>query len=97
MSLLDRILDSGASLPLDREVGRDLAGTLRTLAALDPAVVDRLKDENGRSMPGSARAQVVKAALAGLVDPARRPDGGGIGPGHDWPSAPFQLGRGYKR
>jgi hypothetical protein len=97
MSLLDRILDIGASLPWDRDVARDLAGTLRTLAALDPAVIERLKDENGRSMAGSARAQVVQAALAGLVDPARRPDGGGIGPGHDWSSAPFQLGRGYER
>jgi hypothetical protein len=97
MSLLDRILDTGASLPWDREVARDLAGTLRTLAAFDPAVIERLKDEKERSMPGSARAEMVKAALAGLVDPARRPDGGGIAPGHDWPSAPFKLGRGYER
>jgi len=97
MTLLDRILDSAASLPWDREVARDLAGTLRTLAALDPAVVERLKEENGRSMPGSARAQVVHAALAGLVDPARRPDGGGIAPGHNWLGAPFEMGRGYKR
>jgi hypothetical protein len=97
MSLLDRILDSGASLPWDREVARDLAGTLRTLATLDPAVVERLKDENGRSMPGSARAQVVHAALAGLVDSVRRSDCGGIAPGHGWLNAPFVLGRGYER
>ncbi len=97
MSLLDRILDSGAALPWDREVMRDLAGTLRTLAALDSAVIEHLNDENGRSLPGSARAQVVQAALAGLADPSRRPDRGGIGPGHNWPSAPFKAGRDYER
>jgi len=97
MSLLDRILDSGAALPWDREVTRDLAGTLRTLAALDPAVIERLKDENRHSMPGSARAQVVQAALAGLANPAHRPDSGTIAAGHGWVAAPFQLGRGYER
>jgi hypothetical protein len=97
MSLLDRILDSGAALPWDREVMRDLAGTLRTLAALDSAVIERLNDENGRLLPGSARAQVVQAALAGLADPSRLPDGGGIGPGHNWPTAPFKAGRDYER
>jgi hypothetical protein len=97
MSLLDRILDLGAALPWDREVTRDLAGTLRTLAALDPAVIERLKDESRRSLPGSVRGQVVLAALAGLVDPARRPDGGEIAPGHNWPSTTLALGRGYER
>jgi hypothetical protein len=48
-------------------------------------------------MPGSTRAQVVQAALVGLVDPAGRPDGGGIGPGHNWPTAPFKVGRDYER
>ena len=95
MPLLDRILDSGASLPWDREVARDLVGALRTLAALDPAVVERLEDESRRSTPTSARAQVVQAALAGLVDPARRPDGGGIAPGVDWLGRP--MGQGYER
>lgn len=97
MPLLDRILDSGASLPWDREVARDLVGALRTLAALDPAVVERLEDESRRSTPTSARAQVVQAALAGLVVPARRPNGGGIAPGHDWLGRPFEMGRGYER
>jgi hypothetical protein len=97
MSLLNRILDSGAALPWDHEVTRDLVGTLRTLAALDPAVIERLRDESGRSMPGSARAQMVQAALAGLADPSRRSDGDGVAPGHNWQSAPFKLGRGYGR
>jgi hypothetical protein len=97
MSLLDRILDSGAALPWDREAMRDLAGALRTLAALDPAVIEHLNDENERSLPGSARARVVQAALAGLTDPGRHPDGGGIAPGHNWPNEPFKLGHGYER
>jgi hypothetical protein len=97
MSLLDRILNSGAALPRDREMTRDLTGTLRTLAALDVAVIERLRDENGRSMPGSARAQMIQTALAGLVDPSRRPDGGGIAAGHNWQGASFKLGRGYCR
>jgi hypothetical protein len=95
MALLDRVLDCGAALPWDREIARDLEGTLRTLAALDPAVVERLKVEKERSMPGSARARVVCAALAGLVNPDRRPDRGGITRGHDWVNAP-ELGRGYE-
>jgi len=97
MSLLDRILDSCAALPLDGEVARDLAGTLRTLAALDPAVIERVRDENGGSIPGSARAQMVQRALAGLADPSRRSDSGKIAPGHNWQSAPFKLGPGYGR
>ena len=76
---------------------RDLAGTMRMLAALDPAVIDHLTDESRRSLPGSARAQALEAALAGLVAPARRPDRGGIAPGHNWQGAPFQLGSGYER
>jgi hypothetical protein len=96
-SLLEGILDFCACLPRDHEVERDLVGTIRTLAALDPAVIDRLSDENARSIPGSARAQVVQAALAALADSARRPDAGGIRPGHDWPSEPFKLGRNYQR
>jgi hypothetical protein len=97
LSVLDRILDRAASLPCDLEVMRDLTGSLRTLAALDSAVLEHLEDYKGRSMPGSARAEVVHAALTGLVQPARRPDAGGIMPGHDWSSAPFVLGRGYER
>ena len=96
MALLDRVLDCGAALPWDREIARDLEGTLRTLAALEPAVVERLKDEKERSMPRSARAQVVGAALAGLVNPDQRPDRGGITRGHDWVNAPKELGRGYE-
>lgn len=97
MSLLDRILASAAALPWDREVTRDLVGALRSLAALDPTVIERLRDEKGRSMPGSARAQMVDTALAGLADPSRRSDGDGIAPGHNWQSAPFKVGRGYGR
>jgi hypothetical protein len=97
LSVLDRILDRAASLPCDLEVMRDLTGSLRTLAALDSAVLEHLEDYKGRSVPGSARAEVVHAALTGLVQPARRPDAGGIMPGHDWSSAPFVLGRGYER
>ena len=41
-------------------------------------------------MPGSARARWSTLRSLGLVDPARRPDGGGITPGHDWPSAPIR-------
>lgn len=98
MSLLDRVLESGASLPWDREVARDLIGALRTFAALDPAVIERLKEEERRSTPTSARARVVRSALAGLVDCAQRPEHGGIAPGHDWLTAPPELTwDGYKR
>jgi hypothetical protein len=96
-SVLDRILDRAASLPSDREVMGDLASTLRILATLDPAVIEHLEDQKGRSMPGSARSQAVHAALTGLADPARRPDRDGSISGHDWTSAPFVLGRGYQR
>jgi hypothetical protein len=47
-------------------------------------------------MPRSARAQVVGAALAGLVNPDQRPDRGGITRGHDWVNAPKELGPGYE-
>jgi hypothetical protein len=97
MSVLARVLDSGAALPWDREVMRDLVGALRMLAALDPTVIERLKDENWRSTPGSVRAHTVQTALTGLADPASRLDGGGIAPGHNWQSTPFKLGRGYER
>jgi len=75
MSILDRVLESGAMLAPDREVSRDLVGALRVLAALDPAVVERLvverlKDESG-DRTTSARAQIVRTALAGLADLAR--------------------------
>jgi hypothetical protein len=96
-SVLDRIFDLSASLPFDREVVRDLAGTLRSLASLDPAVIEHLEDQQRRSMPGSARLQAIHTALTRLVEPARRPDSGGIMPGHDWTSGPLILGRGYKR
>jgi hypothetical protein len=97
ISVLDRILDRAALLPCDVHVMRDLAGTLRTLAALDPAVIEHLEDQKGRSMPGSARSHAVHAALAELVGPVQRPDCDPIMPGHDWLSAPFVLGRGYQR
>jgi len=97
ISVLDRILDRAASLPCDLQVMRDLAGTLRTLATLDPAVIEHLEDQKGRSMPGSARSHAVHAVLAELVGPVQRPDRGRIMPGHDWLSAPFVLGRGYRR
>jgi hypothetical protein len=74
-------------------VMRDLAGTLRTLATLDPAVIEHLDNQRGRSMPGSARWQAVHTALAELVGPDRDR----IMPGHGWLSAPFVLGRGYQR
>jgi Mannosyltransferase putative len=97
MSVLDRILDAGTALPSDREVMRDLVGALRMLAAIDPAVLERLRDENGRFMPGSVRAQALQAALAELVDARSLADGAGIMPGHNWPSPPFKLGQGYER
>ena len=97
ISVLDRILDHAASLPRNLQVMRDLAGTLRTLAALDPAVIEHLEDQKGRSMPGSARSQAVHAALAELVGPIQRPGRDRTMPGHDWLSAPFVLGRGYQR
>ena len=97
VSLLDRVLDLAVALPWDREVARDLVGALHILAALDMAAIERLKDEAKRSVPGSARAQVIEAALAGLVDPGRRPDGGGIAAGHNWVHALFELGRNYER
>ncbi len=51
-----------------------------------------------RSTPASARGQIVRAALAGLVDPVRRPDSAGIAPGHNWLAGPFDLNwDGYKR
>jgi hypothetical protein len=96
-SVVDRILDAAISLSWDREVARDLAGTFRTLAALNPAVIERLEDHKTRSAPGSARAQLVHAALAGVGEPAALFDDGGLMPGHDWTSPPFVLGRGYER
>jgi len=95
--IVDRMLDSGISLSWDREVARDLVGTFRTLVALDPAVIERLENHKTRSIPGSARARLVQAALAGLAAPAALFDDGGITPGHDWTSPPFVLGRGYER
>jgi hypothetical protein len=96
ISLIDRVLESGAVLPWDREAARDLVGTLRILAALDSAVIERLQAERERSVPGSARAQVIDAALAGLVDPSQRPDGGGIAAGHGWVNALFEPGHNYE-
>ena len=96
-SLFDRVLATDALLPWDCEVARDLVGTLRTLAAFDPELIERLRDEAARSMPGSNRARLIDAALAALADPANRPERGGIEPGHGWLCGRFELGRGYRR
>ena len=65
LSVIDRILASSVSLPCDREVAGDFAGAIRALAALDPAVIERLEHHQARAMPGSAQARWVDAALAG--------------------------------
>jgi hypothetical protein len=91
-ALLDPILQLAATLPQDREVTRDIVGGLRLLAALDPAVIARLEEEAERTPPMSGRAQVARAALAGLADRSRRPDVGGIATG--WRTGPF-IGPGY--
>jgi hypothetical protein len=88
-ALLDPILQLAATLPQDREVARDIVGGLRLLAALDPAVIACLEEEAERTPPMSGRAQVARAALAGLADRSRRPDAGGIAPGHGWRTGPF--------
>jgi hypothetical protein len=97
MSLIERVLESAALLSWDHEVARDLVGAMRILAALDPAVIERLKDETARWASTSARAQIVRAGLTGLANLAQRSDGGVIASGHDWPSERFKLGRGYER
>ena len=97
MSLIERVLESAALLSWDHEVARDLVGAMRILAALDPAVIERLKEETARWTSTSARAQIVRAGLTGLANLAQRSDGGVIASGHDWPSEPFKLGRGYER
>ncbi len=91
MLLLDRVLDFTASLAWDNEVARDLCGTLRILAVLDPAVIERLKNEERRWPAESARGQAIKGALDGLAD------GGTMTPGSNWLNGHFKLGRGYQR
>ena len=91
MSLLDRVLDLSALLARDNEVVRDLSGTLRILAVLDPAVIERLKDEERRWPAASARGRAIRAALVGLADR------GPIAPGSNWLDGHFKLGRGYER
>jgi hypothetical protein len=78
-------------------MARDLVGTLRTLASLDLEIIDCLREEGRQSAPGSARARLIEAALAGLSDPLKRPDGGGILPGRGWRGDLFELTRGYRR
>jgi len=99
LSLLDRMLQSGAQLPWDHEVARDLLGTMRTFAALDPAVIEWLKEEEKRLAPTSARARIVSSALGELTGSAQRPERGEVAPGHDWLKGPQKLNwdEGYER
>ncbi|HEX5454568.1 MAG TPA: hypothetical protein VFX06_12310 [Stellaceae bacterium] len=97
LALVGSILDLGASVPWDGETARDLVGSLRVLALLDPEVIECLEAEGSRSPASSLRGRLVRAALAGLADRARRPDQGGVAAGHGWLDAAFKLGRGYRR
>jgi hypothetical protein len=89
VSLLDRILDTYASLPWDGEVMRDFVGALRTLATLDLAVAERLHNEIKWDAVGGTRAQLLRRALKGLAEPTSWTDRGGIAPGHKWLNQSF--------
>jgi hypothetical protein len=91
MELLDRVLNLSASLPWDNEVARDLSGALRILAVLDPAVIERLQDEERRRPGASARGRAIRAAFGEL---AVR---GAIAPGTNWLNGHTKLGPGYER
>lgn len=94
MLLLDRVLDQYVSLPFDREVARDLVGTIRTLAVLDAAVLVRLQAEATQAQLPGTHAEVIRAALDALAEPAHRPDCGVIAAGHNGLDQQF-LWRGY--
>ena len=99
ISLLDRILDTYASLPWDGEVMRDFIGTVRTLATLEVTVAERLRDEikceeikcDGvkSDAVGGTRTQLLRQAIEGLAEPASWSDRGGIAPGHKWLNQSF--------
>ena len=91
MEVLDRILEAAASLPWDREVERDFVGALRILAALDPALRERLEGEERRWSAASARARAIRAAFDGLAGC------GAVAPGSGWLDGRFRMGRGYER
>ncbi|HUA32057.1 MAG TPA: hypothetical protein VMA09_00510 [Candidatus Binataceae bacterium] len=97
MPLVKRILEAGEALPSDREVERDIVGALRILAAIDFALLDRLKEEQQRVPSTSSRSRIIAMALERLADTSRRPDSGELKPGHNWLSAPDLNWEGYKR
>lgn len=88
VSLLERLLNAYAALPWDGEVTRDFVGAVRTLATLEPALVDRLHNYMERA--SGRRAQLVRRALDGLAEPDCWPERGGIAPGHKWLNQNFK-------
>lgn len=85
--LLERTLALYETLPRDGETLRDLAGFLRTLATLDPALRRRLDAAAaGGASPG--RARLLRLAFDGWPAPA---DGPAVAPGHGWNRHAFPL------
>jgi hypothetical protein len=103
VALLDRIIATFASLPWDGQIARDLLGTLRTLATIEPVLAQRLRALLRSGTTGTvaeqACAEVIRRALN---DPAREApgqetlteaaDGGAPLPGNSWPQPAFRFG-----
>ena len=91
--VVGRVLDLAGSAAADDGLDRDIIAALRILARLDSAVISRLKDEQARALPASARQRVVTAALDAVAPAAAdKPL-----PGHGWLGRPFELRKGYQR
>lgn len=92
IGLLDRILAAFASLPWDAQIARDLLGTLRTLATVEPVLAERLramvKSGNASATTGQTCLDVVRLALASLPAAA---DGAAPLAGAGWPRPEFVL------
>lgn len=86
--LLDRSLDIYAGLPWDESVARDFAGTIRTFALLDPAVVTKLRSGIERS---AAHARLIEAALDALGDHATRAQDRPAATGNGWRRRQFDT------
>jgi hypothetical protein len=88
--LLDRILAAFDSLPHDDQIVRDLLGTLRTLATVEPLLAERMRALAQPADSGATTSEtirdVIRQALAGT---SAASDGAAPVQGKIWPQPAF--------
>lgn len=92
IALLDRILGAFNSLPHDDRIVRDLLGTLRTLATVEPLLAERMRALAESGDAGTTTSHpirdVIRQALTGLPTAS---DGAALVQGKIWPQPAFVL------